>query len=253
MNYPSEVLLDRPTLYWRLGETTGNLPQDSSGNGRHATVSNDPTEGAASLIATEPTDKACSFDLNDTVSIPDDVALDVLGNGDATVEAWIKSSQVGGARVQTIVGKKNEWALQVGWVIAFDAADNLVVRVATTTDRLSVAGAGWLDGNPHQIAWVRYASLDEDRLYVDGVLQQMTTSGAPTDDLSNSQPMKVGKINGTDSDALIGTIDEVAFYGSALSGARIAEHYAASLVKPAGTAHIVREPARRRLQAAFPR
>ena len=51
MTYSSEVMADAPVVYYKLDETSGS-PQDSSGNGNHASSDFLGTLGAAPLIST---------------------------------------------------------------------------------------------------------------------------------------------------------------------------------------------------------
>jgi hypothetical protein len=220
--YAVEVMADAPTLYWRLHETAGNLPQDSSGNENDATVSNDPVESAASLLRW-PGSNANTFDNNDVISIPTEPELNIGPNQDRSVELWFQGTTAG--VVQTLISKKNEFAFQVGWTVYFDASDNLRVRIGESQDILVEAAAAYLDGKSHHLVYIRDATNDFHRLYLDGVEVDSTQTGLPSDDISNSQPLKVGKINGVDSVGFTGVIDEVAFYGSALSSTRVAAHW----------------------------
>ena len=70
MTYASEVLADTPLAYYRLGEASGTTLVDSSGNARDGTYAGSPTLGAASLLVSDPSNTAVSFDgVNDIATV----------------------------------------------------------------------------------------------------------------------------------------------------------------------------------------
>jgi hypothetical protein len=236
--YSTLIAASAPALYWRLGEASG-LPQDRSGNGAHATVVHaSPTYGAAGLIDGDA-DTAVTLDAaGDSFSAADSALLDPVdwnAEEDRTMEMWFAGSVVGGGVVQLLFGKLNAWSNLNGGKVAFDESDDLVLRIGTTVDIITVAGAGWLDGEPHHLVIVRECTEPRATMYVDGVEVGTSTSLLVDDAFGNSQAFRVGM---STSGGFIGTIDEVAIYPSALSPATILEHYeaGAAVAESAGSA-----------------
>jgi hypothetical protein len=223
-DYPSVIAESSPSLYWRLGEPSGN-PQDSSGNELHATsISGTPTRDVTGLIFDD--DGAVTFDGTSAFQASD-VAnrLEVVNWGleeSRTVELWFRGSTVGGGILQFLFGKLNAWDNLTGWKIAFDASDNLVVRLGVANDILSIPGAIYLDGEPHHLVVTRECTEPRLTLYIDAVQVATSTNTLVDDNLGNSQNFRVGM--GT-TEGFVGTIDEVALYGSVLSTTVIQQHY----------------------------
>jgi len=207
MSYFGKVMVDAPSAYWRLGETSGTLAADSSPNGRHGTYSGSPALGASGAIDTDA-DKACQFDgVDDKVTLP---ALPAIGTT-LTLESWFKP-QGGGDASQCIIGE----------------ADGSPTLLFENTGKLSVfyAAADHLNDTPlaydtwHHIAVVINAGAGT--FYVDGV-----ADGAFASFPSGFAPDRIG--DDTAGNTFKGYLDEVALsIGAALSAARISAHYAAA-------------------------
>ena len=85
-DYPGAVLADSPAIYLRLGEASGTVAADSSGNGKDFTYINNPTLGVSGAIggdtaieldaAGERAGKAAEAYLNDP--------------GDMSAEIWVR-------------------------------------------------------------------------------------------------------------------------------------------------------------------
>lgn len=216
-DYPTLVTDDDALFYLRLGETSGNA-DDSSGNGRTFTAAGGLTYSAPSLLANATENTGIVF--NGTTgyfSIADAAWQDVTV---ATWEAWIKTSTATG--IHSIIGRN-------------DGGSNVAFNFRINTGLLELAanfGAGNVshpstanvaDGLPHHVV----ATYDGARvkLYVDSV---RVYSAAQTGNLANvTLGIYVGQRGGAGAQFWDGTLDEVAFYGRALSATEIREHYQA--------------------------
>jgi len=97
--------------------------------------------------------------------------------------------------------------------------------------------AGWdLTGGTAVVGEWSYVVATWDgaaaRLYVNGILADDTNSGPGGYNASTSAIMAVGGLSNGDSPFRGGLIDEVAFYGTALSGGQILNHYNMALTNP---------------------
>jgi hypothetical protein len=206
MSYLGEVLQDAPALYLRLGDASGTLAADASGNGRHGAYAGSPGLGAAGALDTDP-DGAVLFDgANGVITLP---ALPSLGTT-LSVEFWFKP-QSGGDATQCIFGE----------------ADGSPSALFKNTGRLSVfySSADHLNTTPlaydvwHHVCIA--VSAGAGTFYVNGVADG-TFASFP----SGFAPDRIGDDNG--SNTYKGWLDEVAMYLSALSSGRVAAHYAAA-------------------------
>ncbi|MDQ3540477.1 MAG: hypothetical protein M3440_07290, partial [Chloroflexota bacterium] len=92
--YTTEVLSDSPVGYWKLGESSGTVVPDASGNGRAGTNSG-ATVGATSLVATDTGDTAYSFDgVNDRVTGSSVSGIDLATQDAMSVEYWFRASSI---------------------------------------------------------------------------------------------------------------------------------------------------------------
>lgn len=242
--YVDEVLADSPLLYWRLSETTGTVAADASGHGRTGTF----TDGgggainlgqASPLVLNEPSDRAIQFVPIGFVISAASTAFDTAS---MTAEAWIHPTS----------GSTNKHG--VASVMNASGGDRWYVRFQPVTGEVEIyhGGSTYLSGvmvpfNVWTHLVVTFNSADSKyRIYVNGVLA--ATSSASSLGGATNCPVTAGHNNagGAGSEAFVGGFDELAVYGTALSGTRIAAHYAASLVAATTTVRgklILTEPA----------
>ena len=206
------MLADNPLGYWRLGETSGTTAADSSGHDRNGAYLNGVTLGIPGALSGDP-NTAASFDgVNDCVQVPDEQALRL--NGSWTIEFWAKQIAFANSFPGLLV--KGSAHTPHGYLIWADPFGGL-----------------WLERNNKEISTgrgaltstFRYFVVTYDgskvRWYVDGALTATSAAHFPAN--NGKQPLTLGEGNEYGNDGL----DEVALYGSALSAARVAAHYAA--------------------------
>ena len=172
--YRSFVVSDNPVAYWRLGESTGTSAADEIGTS-HGTYTSGYTLGQAGAIS----DPNTAVSLNGTtgrVVVPSTAAaLNVTGN--VSVEAWIKpgATQAVNARVPS---RYNGTVVQ--YLLAYDSSARLMRFVLDlTSGRVTAISTTELrDGLWHHLVGTWDGSTV--RLYVDGVVQPTTATGAGT-------------------------------------------------------------------------
>lgn len=219
MAYADVVLADVPTLYYRLGDTSGTTTADSSGGGFAANVSSGVTRGVAGLIVG---DANTAFTFNGTSGY---LVRTATGDPTAfTVEAWVKTSGAG-ANQRTVVSRvdnlANIWALDLNNNIPRFFVGNTSAQFGTAAGTQTIN-----DNKPHHL--VGTYSGGTVSLYVDGTLTATATltGTLPTGDAD----FQVGRQGSAGERYFAGTIDEVAYYGTALSVARVQAHYTAGRV-----------------------
>jgi hypothetical protein len=212
--YQATVLADAPVAYYRFEEVAGTSALDSSGNGNAGTYTNGPLLAQAGL---PQLGLAVSFDgINDHVVTPRTVATDF------TLELWLRTTATSPAGTQAFEGDGLLWS-DVG-----GTANDFVL--AALNDR-----AAFFTGNPDTTA-IGTTPINDDewhhvvvtrtmggatQLYVDAVLEATgTTNGSPLNALAQ---IMVGG-NTLDSRYFEGLVDEVAYYTTVLSPARIQAH-----------------------------
>lgn len=235
MSYSDEVLADTPVAYWRLGTGSTDV-DDASGNGHTFTKTGSPTE-VASIVASQsdgarnfPGDNSARYDAADHAN------FDTLNTASFSIEAWVKFDAVT-ASFKRIIGHEDA---SNGWHLGVHSTDGIFFnRRAGGTGHNATYPAGATTGVTFHVVGTYDGS--NMRLYVDKVLRD---TEAVTDNMAAvGNTVRTGPFTG--SAQVDGTADEIAFYTSALSLARIEAHYDAGVVAAAApTLHIVRSPLR---------
>ena len=217
--YQATVLADAPVAYYRFEETAGTSAIDSSGNGNTGTYTNGPLLAQTGL---PQLGLAVSFDgIDDHVVTPRTVATNF------TLELWLRTTATSPAGAQAYEGDGLVWSDVGGTANDFVlAALNDRAAFFTGNPDTTVIGTTPInDGLWHHVVVTRTMG-GAKRLYVDAVLQATgTTNGSPL----TAQPQIMIAANTLDSRYFEGLVDEVAYYTTVLSLARIQAHYAARI------------------------
>lgn len=216
--YRSEVMADGPRAYWRLGESGGATAADETANGNAGSYVNGPALGGPGAIAGD-TNTAAVFDgVNDYMTVPDSPSLDA--NSAVTVEAWLKRAK---ASWQVAVGKPgNGQSKFENYALWINSSNQAVAYFGNGSSYATVASTGPIDTAWHHVV-ATYAG-GAAKLYLDGVLNASSTSSVQL--TPNALALNVGR-ESANNYFFGGSLDEVAVYGTALSAARIQQHYAA--------------------------
>jgi RHS repeat-associated protein len=222
--YKAAVLADAPVSYWRLGETSGTAAADER-NANPGTYLNSPTLGAASLLATDTANKAVSFDgTNDSVRVLNSSSLQLTST--LSLEAWIKPTSLpASGSFASIITKGEAFALQFN-----GPRLELKINQGSEKKRLQAPEGAIVAGQAYHVVGTYDGSAQ--RLYINGTL---VASAALTGAANiNSNSVYIGSSDGSEN-LYKGTIDEPAVYNAALSGTRVAAHYAAGIEPPQTT------------------
>lgn len=219
--YAAEVLADNPLGYWRLGETSGTVMTDASGNGRNGVYENGPGLGATGLL-TGDSDKAVDFVGAGSTArgrVPfgswmnvSSVTVEAVVNLDVTTEQMIveRDPQTGGGGVRP-------WHFRV-YLNKFE----FVLNGGAVTTSVGTISAG----TTYHLA-ATYDGVSA-KLYINGALDTTVTWGGALS-TSLTHPIWIGLSSFANIWPVNGRIDEVAVYPTTLSAGRIAAHYAAGI------------------------
>ena len=217
--YAAAVAADHPLAYWRLGETTGSVAADGSGNGNAGTYLNGPLLAQAGAAAG---DTAVGFDgVNDAVSIPDTNPLRL--NGSFTIEFWAKLRSFANS-YPGILGKGSSTAAGTSYSVWYGTDLRPTLKRAGIDGKRAAGAAGALTST----TWKHYAASYDTatttlRWYVNGALDTTYTGiSYPTNTATSALQLGKGDQYGAE------VLDEVALYTSGLSGQQVAAHYAAA-------------------------
>lgn len=175
---------------------------DSSGQKNHGQA-----QKGANTVAEGKFNRAGSFDgVDDHIEIADRDTLD-LGNGNFTLEAWIRTTDTSGG----IIWKATSAHYPAGKGYRLDSypgekptLDFLISDGVNYSRLMQKSTVDFRDGNWHHVRAVRDGSTM--RLYVDGIAQG-TKDCSQVGDISSTAPLWIGASGNTGF--LAGTIDEV--------------------------------------------
>jgi hypothetical protein len=219
VSYYDEVTADAPVAYWRLGEASGTTAADDTANNYDGTYVGSPTLGVTGAVAGNTSVTFNVAQYAEATGVEDLVT-------DWTIEAWVKPASGGGSSGRTIYSRwaSNAAGRQIS--IYIRASDNkiqvdvpFVVAVLTGATALS-------DGTWYHVAVTRSGNLFT--IYIDGVSDASATVSASQESNGVVRLGRPESAASADEFSFSGTLDEVAIYDAALSGARIAAHYDAA-------------------------
>lgn len=229
LTYAEEVAADTPLGYWPLGEPSGTTLADASGNSRTGTIDAGVTLGQASIV---PADSGTSWALNAWEGGQVNGASWMAPAAALTAEAWVylTAYDADGSIVlcRSNVGESNfasnkAWALQVGG--AGQVTGRVYSEGGVTVAPASANGVVPLNTSCH-LALVQDGT--NVLMYCNGVqVASAALAGVPVTYATNIKPLTIGKTLGASASSYVfnGRIQHAAFYGTALSPARILAHY----------------------------
>lgn len=226
--YQAAVLADNPVSYWRLGELSGTTAADSV-DGNPGTINGGVTLGVPGALASD-SNTAMSFNgTNGYIGIADKANLDVAG--DFSLELWAKPALLGNTMVaaQKSGSTTTTWQYRIkissnkqwqGSVFIGNATFSIFSGIAASTTR-------W----DHLVLTRSGSTLT---LYMNGVSVGTTNASGALN--VGTGIFAIGERGSDLTDYFQGSIDEVAFYNTALPASRVLAHYNAAQTTPTPTA-----------------
>ncbi len=202
--YTTAIMVDTPSVYFRLDETSGTTVYDFTQHGHTGTINGTKTFGVAGAL-TSDSDTAMGFNGTST-NIQGTVTT--LGS-EYSLEAWIKSSS--SAEQHFIDIEPQQFMLSGGQLI-----------FGTAGDYLSSPKYTYADGRYHHVV----ATYDgaTKKIYVDSAL---VVSKADASSALTATTLHVGHFYGGGY-LFSGSLDEVAVYYHALTATQVTAHYNAA-------------------------
>jgi hypothetical protein len=227
--YTAAVVADSPLFYLRLDDTDlSTTAVDKSGNGRnfttHGTITARVATGFTNL------NYGCTLGSNGYLDIAHAAWQDVEASGDFTLEAWaMRSSSYSSGIRGSLLGRGFQSGTSADHILRFYQGDGIGV------EHLYQGGVGFTfsgyssgtvyNGSWHHLVYTRSGS--NLTLYLDGSsIATATLSNAPQDVAISFVIGAAHQYSDSSiSHFLNGSIAGVAFYGTALSSARVTAHY----------------------------
>jgi len=223
-DYPSTVLADKPLAYLRVDESSGTVAHDTTGNGNDGKYTGGFTLGVPGALLTD-SDPAASLD-GSTGYIDFGNLFPFVGTVPMTLEIWAKPSALT-TSYPSLFSRQIDSPRSGYFMFVRDTGNGDSNTFGF--ERWNDAGyqTAWLQA-PVSSSWHHFVGTFDGttaRAYVDG---QLVASNGATQSLGSfTATLQVGACV-LGQDFFAGAVDEIAFYGAALSQARILAHYHAS-------------------------
>lgn len=219
--YAPTILADTPIAYYRLGEITGTIADDISGNAYQGTLNGGITEGIASLIHI---DTSMTFDgSTGYISLP--TTFVPTGSHAWSLECWVEIAAFPANGTYTMVAMGNNATGQAARLQMKVEGGSFAEFICSTVN--GDITNGFSSPNPGFIYHV-VGTYDgaNTRLYVNGQL-----AAGPTPFTLNlvASYASIAADGTVATDFFPGTLDEVGIYGYALSSTQVYDHYTAGI------------------------
>lgn len=229
MGYSNLITATQGILsFWRMGESSAATPMDDiTATNNNGTYFNTPTVGVAGAIASDPS-TAVQFDgVNDYATAARQIS------GDFSIEFWFKSTQnfsndfgqphctywwQGASLVDADSGgAANDFGVSL-------CSGKLIAGVGSPDINIVTSGT-YNNGAWHHVVFTRTQATGAMTLYVDGA--SVGTATGNVNALTSTPTINFGRSTAT-VNYFAGTMDEIAFYTTALPLATVQGHYAAA-------------------------
>jgi len=226
--YAAAVLADSPIAYWRLGESSGTVANDSSGNGHNGTYNGSPTLGVSPGAITGDSDTAVTF--NGSTQYVAGPSLGLATNlSPLTYTLWFKTTSAAVNVWPFAEGNSTDNTPLSGFALSNSASNKLDWFIRSSANFITVTSLSAVnDGNWHMAAGTVDASL-KMWLYIDGVKQNTVGGGLVADTVTFNTSSIAALTRGGVGNFFPGTLDEVAVFNYALTSTQISNLYAAGI------------------------
>ena len=225
-------LADTPSVYWRLGETTGTAAADASGNTRPGTYVGGVVLNQAGAL-TGDTNRSVTLDgANDNV-VRNPIA-GITGTAIST-DLWLKTTDTEGSRASSRTPRPPVRRT------SSSSATRRTLRGLREGHAGATPGVSLNDGLWHHLAVTWTSTGGAVRVYKDGALAFSGTPVRAGTTLTAGGALVLGQEQDTvgggfeTSQAYLGKLDEVALYPTALGAAQVSAHRQAGITSGCAT------------------
>jgi|SRR5262245_2498886 len=208
-SYPARVVADGASAYWRLNETTGTTAVDVIG-GNNGTISGGVTLGQSGALADG--DKAMAFNGTTGKIATSSMTIPTA----CTIELWVKTTA--SVTNNPLVAQRT-LAGTTGKFLAYLTSGQFAIYSDEDATQFSTGAVN--NGNWRHLVWTSTGT--QTSLFVDGI-----KSIGPVTQAHSARTDVVHLAFSPDHNTfLLGTLDDVAIYPTALTPTQISAHYAA--------------------------
>lgn len=217
--YASEVIADSPSLYWRLGESSGTTAHDETANNRDGIYGAGVTLGTTGALAGD-SNTAVTFNGANNARIRSTYNPFTTGAA-LTFEGWAWRDNSAAGNYDALFS--GDAAANAGPACYLEQGSQNVRFVPIASGSENV----WVGAWPGNAQWVHWVVTFDDasntaELFINAVSKGTRTETETYGGTPGS--FQVGALRDV-TDPMLGRFDEIAVYPGLLSPARIAAHY----------------------------
>ncbi|MFI0722969.1 LamG-like jellyroll fold domain-containing protein [Streptomyces sp. NPDC021224] len=220
--YPTQVLADGATLYWRYDAASGSYNADSSDGDDSGISVGGPVH--AVTPGAVPGSKAYTFNGSTQWTYSDRLHPTPA---QYSIETWFRTTTTSGGKIMGFGSNSTHPSGNYDKHVYMTDNGRLIFGVYTGTTRTVTTPAAYNDGAWHHM--VATQGADGMKLYVDGVLRAADGSVTTSQDYPGYWHIGYDSLGGwpsaPTSSYFAGSIDEAAVYPAVLTPAQIAQHY----------------------------
>lgn len=214
--YAAAVRGDRPSAYWRFGETSGTNANDEIGTNDGTYTGTFALSQTGALIG-DPNTAADGY-----ILAPDATDMD-LGDGPFTIEGWFK--RAGSIGAAGCLYSKNS-GVQLGNPVLYLETDNTITVYKAGSGTIGKSTATVTDTTTwHHLVYTKSGAANV--IYLDGVDVTGTITNFTT--TNNTAQVAIGADSEGTANLFDGAVDEWAIYKSVLTPARVLAHFQAGV------------------------
>src|SRR3954447_17139088 len=220
-NYGKAVYADVPDAYWRLDDANGPTAADTSINASPGVYTNNGVTYRVASPVTGPTGTGAGFNGNNGSMGSQQQFVNPKVYSE---EAWFKTTTTAGGKILGFGDKQSGLSTNYDRHVYMLTNGRVVFGTNTGVQNLATSASAYNDGNWHHV--VAAQGADGMHLYLDG--QEVATNPQTAAQAFNGFWRVGGDSSWSGNAYFAGSIDEVAFYSTELSAARVLAHYKAS-------------------------
>lgn len=228
ISYEEEVLADSPTAYWKLDDTSGTAAVEEIA-AVPSLYTGTVTKGQPPLI-TVGTSVEWVGAANSGIQVNNTPSHQILG--DITIEAWVNMNSLSGnmyiVNCSSRISRPEQESDNYLWSLTLDASGFMrsFWEYGVGTNQTTLSTHAITTGTVHHLVIVRDATAKTCTFFDNGV-EYDTVGYAENATGGGDSIVQIAKrLSGGEAD---GFIDQVAFYNTKLTPARILAHYNAGL------------------------
>ena len=236
LTYSETVLLDSPTAFYLMDETSGATAADTSGNGYNATIQGGVTLNVSTGLTGIP--KAMTFNgSTGVIYSPNNAAFTKSPDTAWSVDWWFKTTDTNLDNLKNHFSIRDNNANDAGTLVqAFQSYNNAGYVIgssfASGSGRVNLETTSNVSNGSWHYAALTAVSGGAFKFYIDGTEVASSSTTRRSTNSGNNYSLSIGanRVGASSWQQFFdGSLTAVAFYSTTLSGSSVSAHYSAGV------------------------